>query len=486
MSRTSPFRVIVVSALLATAGLGLIAPTGNAAASHKTAFACVAANSGPCSATANLSAGAVTLSFQITNTSSGPQAVPFGSFQLHVPSGISICSTMLTGPASFNLPPALSPTPTPNTCGAVNTITVTTNGPTGSGVGAGKTATLTVNGVASTGVCPGTWLLEVKQSNDFSGTGNDFVTNNVSTPVSGGDHLSWTTQPTDVQVNNAVTPSPTVTVLDGCGNVDTSLDPLTVTASDTPTDPKRADPTTPAPTFTAQTINGVATFSSTVDGGTNNDVKYTSYGYDHTLVASAPGTTQCATSGPCYSSSFHVYQLLKVCSTNGKTDCAVSGLTNDPADPFTSVNIDAAAGTSAATLTADVYPNGAGPDDFGTCGQPATSTEPQIGSEVVLNVDRTKTVTIELTKDLVNSIPNNGTPFMDICLDVGGTTTSFTDKFGHSVPRVDNGVTVTAGLLPDCSVTGNVAPCISKRYKQAANEFMVFTLPQGDPKTTPY
>ena len=467
LRRLSSTRLVVALTVMGGLAAGLVAPAGNAVAPSKklvhvtldikdstdttTVQTGITGKSAPLAASTTY-----VFHFSLQNDAHSPQA--FGSFEIAVPAGFSIGAPSVTdnGGAAVNTLSDLSGT-------GAGPILLTTSGPTGSGVQPSSTFSfrVPVTSPASAG-CNTTWTTGVKQSNDFSGSGNDFNTNSPSTPLAGSDHLSWTTQPVDVQVNTTMAAS-SVTVLDACGNLDTSLDPLAVTATDV-----SSDPTHPAP-ITVNTSSGVATFST---------VSYTTYGYDHTLHATSSAVQDCASGGNCYSSSFHVYQVLTPCSTNGKTACTANNVF-DGANT-TGISVNGGADTSPATLTIDV---GAPGVDLGNCNQPAgVPLEPPIGTVVSLNIGtRTKTGVLEITKNFFNQNPNNGTPFMDICLDVPSTTTpTFQDKFGQTVPRLVNNVWITSGLLQDCSTLVG-PPCVSNRKKNAGNEFISFTLPAGDP-----
>lgn len=476
MARTSPrhvpaTRIVVALAAMGALAAGLVAPAGDAAAPSKKLVALTlninnssdttSVQSGITGKAAPIAGGTQYMfHFSLQNDPHSPQA--FGSFEVAVPTGFTIGAPALDPPGFANLNSLSDLSGT-----GAGPILMTTSGPTGSGVLPGSTISfhVLVTAPASAG-CITTWATEIKQSNDFSGTGNDFNNNNVSTPVAGSDHLVWTTQTADVQVNTnmvntAVTPPspPQVSVIDACGQVDTALDPLSITATDS---------VDSATTFTASTVSGVATFSS---------INYTTYGLDHFLHATS-AVQDCLSGGSCYSAVFHVYQVLVPCSTNGKATCNANNVFDTT--NTTGLSVTGGAGTSSATLTIDV---GAPGVNLGNCNQPAgVPLEPAIGTVVTLNVGtRTKTGVLEITKNFFNQNPNNGTPFMDICLDVpANTTPTFQDKFGQSVPRVVNNVTITSGLLQDCSATVG-PPCVSNRRKNAGNEFISFTLPAGDP-----
>ena len=442
-----------------SAGLVASLPAAAVAPSHKT-FSATVGDGTSSSTTFPIAAGAWAaplLQFTIANNSAGSQAVPYGSFQLRAPSGISVtgASYGIGAPLNFNSPAVDTST---------NTVTITSNGPTGSGIAPGKSLTVIVAGSASPATCPGTWGIEVKQSNDFSGTGNDFSGNNVSTPVSGGTKLSWSTQPSDTEFDVNMTPAPAVSLLDGCGNVVSSFNGnVSVTDTQSPSVLKGGP-------LTVTAVNGTATLSS---------VQFTDYALTDRLVATSTdaGLTTCASTDPCTSNQFAIYQLLKACDPTGKQTCNSGTLGGPLGETFASIVADAA--TTPDVLTVNVKGQ-----NTGTCN--GTTAEPPLGEGVDLNVDnRGKTLTLTLPKVYVNQIPNNGTPFMDVCLDVTPNGAAFFDKLHYSNPTLyPNPVQI--GLIPDCTVTGNVRPCVVSRKKNAGNEIITANLPAGDPHTSWY
>lgn len=482
--RPSAARLVVAITVMAGFAAGVVAPSGSALAPSKKLAAesldihdstdATTVQSGISGKSAPLASSTTyTFHFTITNDQHSPQA--YGSFEIAVPTGFVIANPTAINDSGASMNPATDVSGT-----GAGPILVTTNGPTGSGVLQTKSTfvTVTVTTPASAG-CNTTWATEVKQSNDFSGSGNDFNVNSVSTPTTGSDSLVWTVDAADVQVktpmvNSAVSPAsaPKVSVLDPCGHVDTSYN-QTITATDASTDP--ADTPT-AISFAVAASAGVATFPA---------ISYTNYGYDHTLQATAPGT-QC--NNTCDSALFHVYQVLVPCSTDGTTTCGTKNPVFDGGNT-TGLTVTGGADKTPANLTIDVAPPNV---DLGTCNQPTNlPLEPAIGKVVSLNVGtRTKTGVLEITKNFFNQNPNNGTPFMDICLDVpANTLPTFQDKFGQTVPRTvtigTTTTTYTSGLLQDCSTLVG-PPCVSNRKKNAGNEFITFTLPAGDPRLGGY
>ena len=442
MNRPTSLHLVLAGVLIAGVGLDVVAPSTLAGApNHKTFAASVGPNLSSTTTSYSISAGTLpTLYFTIRNTSTGSQAVPFGSLQLQAPTGITISSAQVASkPSTFNANPL-------STTGS--TVTLTSTGPTGSGVAAGSYVTISVDGSATAGVCPGTWGIRVKQSNDFSGSGNDFLAQNtVSTPVAGGTQLVWTTPPSDTEFDLAMNPSPQVTLEDACGNAV----PIVGTPSVSDSAGKMTTPTT-------SVSGGTATF---------DNVKFSDYGFSDTLTATANGVS--ATSDP-----FLVYQWYRDCPASG---CKTGSLSGPLGQTLAGITVDPANSTD--KLSVNVKGAAADLND-GRCSA-VSDIEPPLGELVSFNIaNHSKTVTVTLPKTYVNQIPNNGTPFMDICLDVGSTGLPFYDKNHYASDPTSS--KVTFGLLPDCSVTGSDGgPCITSRKKNAGNEIITLTAPAGDP-----
>lgn len=472
MNRPSPARLVLVGVLLAGVGLDIGAPATQAGGPNHKTFAETLwvdpsswppATTDPSTTTSTtISAGAHDFYFRLTNTSSGSSAVPYGSARIVVPSGFTgISTTLVEFPPNFSV----------SGSGTTSPITIVSTGPTGSGVLPGNSIVVKIHATAPVGgVCPSTWTTGVKQSNDFSGSGNDFTGNSVSTPVAGSNHLAWTTQPINVQYLTTMDPAPVVAVLDAC-NQPVNTSGISITITDT-----------------AGHLVGTPMSTSTGANGTvSPSVSFNPFGYDDQLVATpdaASGVGGCGGNAYCRSTTFHVYQLLKPCSTNGTTNCS-SGTLNGPLGE-TNANVNGAAGTTKDTLTVDIGGTPNDPTCAGEAGLPASQGTTGFGETVAFDVGptRAKQVTMTLPRTYVNQIPNNGTPFMDICLSVPPTATPFVDKFGHVVPSVDG--SVTSGLLADCLTSVDPGPCIVSRNKRGGDEIIVFNLPGGDPHTSWY
>ena len=430
MIRGSKLRTTVATSLLLALGVAWV-PGAQAAALKKQFHESLSiATTGGTPVTGALAAGtAYDFAFTLTNDSHSPQA--FGSAKVAVPTGFTL-GAMSTNVANFHA------------ADAGGSILLTSTGPTGSGIAPGSSVTIAVRVTTPVdGSCLSAWTTFVKQSNDFSGTGNDFLpVDPAPTTTAGSNALAITRQPVNTQWNTAMDPGPIVAVVDPCGNAITSF-----TGDVTVTDGLGLLATG----GTVAAVSGAATFAN---------LTFSDYGVTDTLTASVPGFT------PVTSDPFDIVQSLVSCAA-GKT-CS-SGTLGDTGGT-TLVSITANAGPTADHLATTLK----GLNTTGLFPSCDASGEPPLGAVVTFTVTtRSKTVTMTLPKAYVNQIPNNGTPFMDICLDVP-VGSEFVDKFGHLT---------TTGLLPDCSTT-IVVSCISSRRKNAGNEVVTFKLPPGDPHSS--
>src|SRR5215472_9575733 len=233
---------VLAASLLAAATLAAPAAGPASASTCPPSGKCFAVTVSPASPTA----GATTsFAFTITNEAATQQ---LGSAQISAPAGFVI--TGAPGAKSFTPSSALF-------------INLGLNPPT-------TTTTLTVNAIP---VCSGgsyQWGIEAKQSNDFSGTGNDFQLDpasagNLSGSVAGSCSLAFTGdgQPAGAAVNAVITsgfPSPggpvKVEVLDGSGKLVTgSTAAVTVAIGSNPGAGSLSG------TLTVNASGGVASFS---------------------------------------------------------------------------------------------------------------------------------------------------------------------------------------------------------------------------------
>src|SRR3954453_13212784 len=445
--RTKLSRFGVPILLAAALGVTVVAPAG-AVSSVKKFSEGLHVGTGSSGSSATLAPGSTnTLTFDIKNDGSSNQA--FGSAQLLLPSGFSADTPQVVPGVYTNFHFALN--------AAHTGFLLTSTGPTGSGVKPGTSISVSLSVTAPpTGACNVVWPTQVKQSNDFSGAGNDFVALNSVTTSVGSNHLVFTTQPTDTEFDKTMA-NVVVTAEDPCGNAVGAFTG-TVTLADA------FSPTKVAGGSTANAVAGVATFGSITF--VNND-----WGYVDSFTASATGFASAT------SDAFSVEQVVATCAAN-KT-CGAAGL-NNPGTVNTVAGVDVGSATTTDTLKVSVKgtPDPTVPGFLQPCRDSqigATGVAPTFyGTIVSLQVNnRQKTVTMMLPKSYVLLQPTpNGTPFWDICLQ---SDAGFTDKFGN--------IGVTAGFLPDCPTVqpSPVKPCVLSRNKNAGNEIVKFVLPAGDP-----
>jgi hypothetical protein len=346
-----------------------------------------------------------------------------------------------------------------------------------SGVSLSPGQSVVVTVVADTPSATGaySWSTAVKQSNDFSGSGNDFSLVGAQPQVLVGfpDHLVFATQPSTVAVTTGsaisyICPAPSVQVVSANGT------PVTVGSSQVTLQPDLAfgDPQLGGTLSVAATA-GLATFGA---AGCSAGVDASHLGSGFRLQASATwtyGSTQTSLSTSADSSSFDVVQLLTNCAANAPCSGSASGS-----------HTKAVVAASSAT-TADQLEVAIGVDSLAstTC-RPAN--QPASLEVVRVVVDhRNKTVAMTFDKYLVNQAANNGTPLFSVC---------FAAPWGNWV--TDAGVAPTfntttqeyEGVLPTCGDAGLLAdnPCVASRSKNAGNETVTVSIPyqtgRADPK----
>lgn len=430
MTRGAKLRMTVAASALFALAVSAM-PGANAAAPKKVFHESlsIATTAGAAVTGALTSSTTYDFAFLLRNDLHSPQA--FGSVLIVVPTGFTL-GTLSTSVLTFHAAPA------------GGNVLVTSTGPTGSGIAPGNALTVTVRATTpASGSCSAAWTTFVKQSNDFSGSGNDFQPADAApTTTVGSGSLVITRQPTTTQWNVAMAPGPIFSVVDPCGfAVSSFTDDITVTD----------DLGLLATGDTAAAVAGSATFAN---------LTFSDYGVTDTLTASASGYTSVTTN------TFDIVQSYVPCAAGATCK---SGTVSDTGGT-TFVGITANAGPDAdhiATTVKNLTVTG----DFPGCD---ASGEPPIGAVVDFTVTtRSKTVTMTLPKAFVLVDPNNGAPFMDICLQVP-VGHEFFDKFHNFT---------TTGLLPDCP-TKTAVDCIASRNKNAGNEVVTFRLPPGDPHSS--
>lgn len=92
-----------------------------------------------------------------------------------------------------------------------------------------------------------------------------------------------------------------------------------------------------------------------------------------------------------------------------------------------------------------------------------------------------KVVAFQVDKKVDQASVNNGASFYQVCATPQAPFSefsSFVDVFGNTVanpddPGAPDGPSQTSGFLPDCSTTGDVAPCVISRTKTKAGDVLI-------------
>lgn len=397
---------------------------------------CFAVTVSPASPTA----GATTsFAFTITNEAATQQ---LGSVQITAPAGFVI--TGAPGSKSF----------TPN---SALFIDLGLNPPTTTAT------TLTVNAIP---VCSGgsyQWGIEAKQSNDFSGTGNDFQLDpasagHLSGSATGSCSLAFTSdgQPAATDAGAVITSKVgstggpvKVEVLDGSGQVLTgSTAAITVAIGSNPAHG------TLSGTLTVNASGGVASFS---------DLSIDQQGVGYTLTATSPGFSPAPPSG-----TFDILGGLQPSSSCSATSCTVTTSTatttvtvtttsNIPPGDFLAVSV------GGVDYSCPGYQRASDPVRFNVL---TSSGAPLEGVQF--------TVTLQIDKTAVLASGRTGASQWRICY---ASTQTFAGQSGTATIA---GTVYNTGLLPGCSKPP-VLPCVQSLNKTNAGDEVITFLASGDP-----
>lgn len=324
---------------------------------------------------------------------------------------------------------------------------------------------------------------QVKQSNDFSGTGNDFLHSSGNTDptivIGPPDHLEFGVPPQTVQVSTSsasyfmcdeTNHAPSVRVVDKSGNTITWVQGLAITLSSSGTPGlkyKATTTSTATTTLTESTVNGVATFGSACTSG----LSASNLGGGYVVGASATLNSSALTIPTADKKSFDVLQYYQPCIGSCDTHTITSG--------HTGVDVQANGSTTNRLATSlGVFEHlNSHVDCSGDDGNPLRS---------IVSVDianHSKNVLLSWDKQAIQWSVNNGTPFWDVCM---WATYAFpTLGGGFAQPSTDSSFFV--GVVPNCgdaNVTA-VDPCVSSLYRRAGVQYAAVTLPidmPGDPQ----
>lgn len=324
---------------------------------------------------------------------------------------------------------------------------------------------------------PGSYPLStsVRQSNDFSGSGNGFTrlpaANLTVTVAPAPDHLAFRVQPTTVQVTpSSTSPAartlmcPVVAVVDREGATVTGVAPTAVTLVPAAGGSAGLSPTT------ATTAAGVASFG-TPDGGvgrcaTGLTASVLGSGYTVTASATVSGRTLVSSA----SAPFAVLPYY--------ADCPATCSSPTVAGPHTTAQVDAAGGTSGAAPLAVAVGLQDAVDKAAGC-----NPDPVVGAQnpyrdvaFVDLLDHTKSVTLVWDKAAVQWSTNNGTVQWDVC---------FAGPDGFLFVPKGSATAASTGVLNACGdVDPLTTPCVSRLFRTAGSQGAVVSLPDvdGDPK----
>lgn len=299
--------VLVAFGALAVLGAVLV-PAGAASppsSGIKQASVCLQVGSTPglpCATVSELPGGqTVALTFTVTNANTSTQAIGSANLDVPVGSGISIVANSAAFVANTGVAGQTFGTNTSSELQLRN-------------LNLPPTSSVSVNFSVTT-PCSGSNLKwgplssgpDEKQSNNFSGTGNDFnntssagFTSSIVAGANGApDHLAFSGQPGDGKTATAGSPSAKVTMYDSCGNVTNAADGNAVTvALQQPAD---------------QTFGGTGTLSGTVSEPLSSGVA--SFG-DLQVSASGAYTLKASYTGlaDVTSNTFNIFDIYGDCS----------------------------------------------------------------------------------------------------------------------------------------------------------------------------
>ncbi|HET6914553.1 MAG TPA: hypothetical protein VFH56_00535 [Acidimicrobiales bacterium] len=326
---------------------------------------------------------------------------------------------------------------------------------------------------------------EVKQSNDFSGTGNDFnydsANSNPTVQVVTSVLIQFKPGPPSYVVQSSpICPAIAVLVTAPDGSTPVSGVPVTVSNGGT-SSVAGGDPglyyqgsalTGATPPVTSRT-DGLATFGTCQSG-----LSATKLGSGFTLSASTTVTSN----SPQSSSVFAVVQAFESCSPSSCPPVTVTSGT------------DNVSGTIHASFTANgqllgTFGEGTLQCDGGVVDLTKVTADPIVAQAFTSPNSSSGTITMTFPKAVVNNLANNGTPLMQVC---AGANNPFTTVDGtmtlSCTPSTDPNVGPCnkkyEGLLPNCAsgyqnVVGinpadnSILLCVVSRSKNAANETIV-------------
>jgi hypothetical protein len=207
-------------------------------------------------------------------------------------------------------------------------------------------------------------------------------------------------------------------------------------------------------TRTVNAVGGVASFS---------DLSINQPGIGYRLTATSRGMN------PATSGHFTIWSSIQQCPTR---PCSASVSSATTAGTVTTSSAD-----STQFLGAGI---GGGSYDCPGTYQPVSD---QLSFDVVsgsggMGQGGQFTAVLRIDKSLVQSSGHPGASSWQICY---ASTSSFTPRSGSPGTATIGDITFNTGLLPDCSNTNPVPPCVQARTKDNAGDVLVTFLATGDP-----
>ncbi|HEY2640787.1 MAG TPA: hypothetical protein VGI66_13015 [Streptosporangiaceae bacterium] len=324
----------------------------------------------------------------------------------------------------------------------------------------GQSATLIVDATApcSGGTSP--WGIKAKQSNQFNGSGNDFVmdpASSLAATVSGSCSLAFLKQPNGTAVGAPITTevgpggSPvSVEVLDGAGHLlTTSTAAVTVAIGSNPG---------------SGTLSGTTTVDASAGVASFPDLSINQTGTGYSLVATSTGITSAT------STYFDIWGVLQSCSGSACSGSPVPTKT-------TSGTVTTSSATSGQFLGVAL-----GGVSF-SCGSSYQPVSDPLSFDVLSQSGAADSsaqfaVSLQVSKQVVQSSGHPGASSWQICF---GSNVPFPVLPGTTAGTTTiGGVTYQTGLLPDCNNTQTNAPCVQARTKDGAGNVIVTFLASGD------
>jgi hypothetical protein len=327
------------------------------------------------------------------------------------------------------------------------------------GLNPGQSAVLTVNATVPCSGGAAGWSAQAKQSNQFNGSGNDFVldpASSMAATVSGSCSLAFLNQPNGTAVGMPITTKVggtgnpvSVEVLDGNGNLLTSsTSAVTVAIGANPG---------------SGTLSGATTVSASGGVASFPGLSINQTGSGYTLGATSPGITPAQPS-----SYFDIWGALQSCS-------------GPPCSGSSSSKTTTGTVTTSSASSGEFLGVGLGGVTFSCSGAYQPVSDPLsfdvLSQSGVADNSALFSVTLVLSKQQVQSSGHPGASTWQICFS---SDIPFTALPGTSGTAVIGGVTYYTGLLPDCNNAESNAPCVLSRNKDNAGNEIVNFLGTGD------